>query len=287
MARKVLGRGLSALLGEETTSNSKQELLDIDIELIEPNPEQPRSRFTEENLEELAQSIRVNGIIQPIVVRRRGGKYQIIAGERRWRAAQSAGKDKIPSIIKEVGDDKLLEIALIENIQRHELNAIEEAKAYRSLIENLGLTQEMIAERVGKNRTVITTHLRLLKLPKDIQTLVEEEKITAGHARALLMTDSEELQKEIANKIIQMTLSVRDTERAIKRVRKGKSEVVVNKDVSFEKDANIKQAELKLKRYLSTNVKILHDEKEKSGIIEIEYYNVNDLDRIYSLLLNK
>lgn len=287
MARKALGRGLSALLGEETTSNSKQELLDIDIELIEPNPEQPRSRFTEENLEELAQSIRVNGIIQPIVVRRRGGKYQIIAGERRWRAAQSAGKDKIPSIIKEVADDKLLELALIENIQRHELNAIEEAKAYRSLIENLGLTQEIIAERVGKNRTVITTHLRLLKLPKDIQTLVEEEKITAGHARALLMTDSEELQKEIANKIIQMTLSVRDTERAIKRVRKGKSEVVVNKDVSVEKDANIKQAELKLKRYLSTNVKILHDEKEKSGTIEIEYYNVIDLDRIYSLLLNK
>lgn len=287
MARKALGRGLSALLGEETTSNSKQELLDIDIELIEPNPEQPRSRFTEENLEELAQSIRVNGIIQPIVVRRRGGKYQIIVGERRWRAAQSAGKDKIPSIIKEVADDKLLEIALIENIQRHELNAIEEAKAYRSLVENLGLTQEMIAERVGKNRTVITTHLRLLKLPKDIQTLVEEEKITAGHARALLMTDSEELQKEIANKIIQMTLSVRDTERAIKRVRKGKSEVVVNKDVSVEKDANVKQAELKLKRYLSTNVKILHDEKEKSGTIEIEYYNVIDLDRIYSLLLNK
>lgn len=287
MARKVLGRGISALLGEETTSNSKQELLDIDIELIEPNPEQPRSRFTEENLEELAQSIKVNGIIQPIVVRRRGGKYQIIAGERRWRAAQSAGKDKIPSIIKEVADDKLLELALIENIQRHELNAIEEAKAYRSLIENLGLTQEIIAERVGKNRTVITTHLRLLKLPKDIQTLVEEEKITAGHARALLMTDSEELQKEIANKIIQMTLSVRDTERAIKRVRKGKSEVVVNKDVSVEKDANIKQAELKLKRYLSTNVKILHDEKEKSGTIEIEYYNVIDLDRIYSLLLNK
>lgn len=287
MARKALGRGLSALLGEETTSDSRQELLDIDVELIEPNPEQPRSRFTEENLEELAQSIRVNGIIQPIVVRRRGGNYQIVAGERRWRAAQRAGIDKIPSIIKEVNDDKLLEIALIENIQRHELNAIEEAKAYRKLVENLGLTQEMIAERVGKNRTVITTHLRLLKLPEDIQTLVEEEKITAGHARALLMTDSEELQKEIADKIIELSLSVRDTEKAIKRVKKGKSEIIVNKEVSTESDANIKSAELKLKRYLSTNVKIIHDEKEKSGKIEIEYYNMADLDRIYNLLLNK
>lgn len=287
MARKALGRGLSALLGEETTSDNKQELFDIDVELIEPNPEQPRSRFTEENLEELAQSIRVNGIIQPIVVRRRGGKYQIVAGERRWRAAQRAGIDKIPSIIKEVSDDKLLELALIENIQRHELNAIEEAKAYRKLVENLGLTQEMIAERVGKNRTVITTHLRLLKLPEDIQALVEEEKITAGHARALLMTDSEELQKEIANKIIELTLSVRDTEKAIKRVKKNRSPITVNKEVSVESDANIKSAELKLKRFLSTNVKIIHDEKEKSGKIEIEYYNVDDLDRIYNLLLSK
>lgn len=285
MARKALGRGLSALLGEETKSDSDQELLNIDIELIEPNPEQPRSRFTEENLEELTQSIRVNGIIQPIVVRRRGGKYQIVAGERRWRAAQRAGINKIPSIIKEVNDNKLLEIALIENIQRHELNAIEEAKAYRNLVENLGLTQEMIAERVGKNRTVITTHLRLLKLPEDIQTLVEEEKITAGHARALLMTDSEELQKEIANKIIEMTLSVRDTEKAIKRIKKSRDETVVNKQVSVESDANIKTAELKLKRFLSTNVKIFHDEKEKSGRIEIEYYNMDDLDRIYNLLL--
>lgn len=287
MARKVLGRGLSALLGEETINNSEQEFSEIDIELIEPNPEQPRSRFTEKNLEELTQSIRVNGIIQPIVVRRRGGKYQIIAGERRWRAAQRANIDKIPSIIKEISDDKLLEIALIENIQRHELNAIEEAKAYRSLVENLGLTQEMIAERVGKNRTVITTHLRLLKLPEDIQNLVEEEKITAGHARALLMTDSVELQKEIAIKIIELTLSVRDTEKAIKRVKKDKVENVANKEVNVSSDANVKTAELKLKRFLSTNVRIIHNEKEKSGKIEIEYYNMDDLDRIYNLLLNR
>ena len=287
MARRALGRGLSALLGEENSNDSEQELLEIDIELIEPNPEQPRNRFTEENLEELTQSIRVNGIIQPIVVRRRGGKYQIVAGERRWRAAQKAKIDKIPSIVKEINDNKLLEIALIENIQRQELNAIEEAKAYRNLIENLSLTQEMIAERVGKNRTVITTHLRLLKLPKDIQTLVEEEKITAGHARALLMTDSLELQREIANRIVSQTLSVRDTEKAVKKVKKSNREVVDNKGDNDKTDANIKSAELKLRRFLSTNVKIIHEVKEKSGRIEIEYYNENDLDRIYSLITGK
>lgn len=287
MTRKALGRGLSALLGEETTDNTEQEFLEIDIEFIEPNPEQPRSRFTEESLEELAQSIRVNGIIQPIVVRQRGGKYQIVAGERRWRAAQKAELSKIPSIIREVSNDKLLEIALIENIQRHELNPIEEAKAYKNLIENLGLTQEMIAERVGKNRTVITTHLRLLKLPIEIQKLVEEEKITAGHARALLMTDSLEIQIETANKIIEMSLSVRETEKVVKRIGKSTNEVLVKKELENESDPNVRTAELKLRRYLSTNVKINYEEKEKSGKIEIEYYNLDDFDRIYKLLLKR
>lgn len=285
MARKALGRGLSALLGEETINLSDQELAEIDIELIEPNPEQPRNKFTEENLEELAQSIRVNGVIQPIVVRRRGGRYQLVAGERRWRAAQRAGLDKIPSLIKEVSDNKLLEIALIENIQRHELNPIEEAKAYKSLVENMGLTQEMIAERVGKNRTVITTHLRLLKLPDDIRNLIEDEKITAGHARALLMTDSTTLQRDLARKIIEMSLSVRETEKAVKRAVKGQELNVVNKRVEPEKDANVKAAEQKLKRHLSTNVKIISE--GTGGKIEIEYYNTDDLDRIYNLILNR
>jgi ParB family chromosome partitioning protein len=163
MARKVLGRGLSALLGEETTKPSSENFLEIDLDLIEPNSEQPRSRFTEEKLEELAQSIRANGIVQPIVVRKRGARYQIVAGERRWRAAQKAGLQKVPAVVREVADEKLLELALIENIQRQELNAIEEARAYRNLIDTIGLTQEMIADRVGKNRTIITTFLRLLK----------------------------------------------------------------------------------------------------------------------------
>src|SRR5215210_4952416 len=180
MNRRALGRGLSALINEDTNKDSEQ-LLEIDLDLIEPNSEQPRSRFSESKLAELAQSIRANGVVQPIVVRRKGGIYQIITGERRWRASQRAGLQKIPAVVKEVSDEKLLELALIENIQRQELNPIEEARAYKNLIEAIGLTQEMVAERVGKNRTVITTCLRLLKLPKDIQELVEEEKISAGH----------------------------------------------------------------------------------------------------------
>ena len=153
MNRKALGRGLSALLGDESAKKENEEFLDLDLDLIEPNSEQPRTRFTETALDELAQSIRSNGIVQPIVVRKRGAKYQIVAGERRWRAAQRAGIHKIPAVVREVSDDKLLELALIENIQRQELNAIEEAKAYKKLINTIGLTQEMVADRVGKNRT--------------------------------------------------------------------------------------------------------------------------------------
>ena len=286
MSRKVLGRGINALMGEEFRTEENGEFQEIDLELIEPNSEQPRSRFTEENLEELAQSIRANGIVQPIVVRRKGGQYQIVAGERRWRASQRAGLKKIPAVIKEVADDKLLELALIENIQRQELNAIEEAKAYKNLIETIGLTQEMIAERVGKNRTVITTCLRLLKLPEDIQKLVEEEKISAGHGRALLMAENEESQRQIARKIIEMSLSVRETEKVAKRASRVGNQVVENKRVSLEKDANIKAAEVKLRRNLGTHVNIKPDGQGTGGKIEIEYYSEVDLDRIYNLILN-
>ena len=285
MTRKVLGRGLSALLGEDTPRLSGEELLDIDLELIEPNSEQPRTRFNEENLEELAQSIKANGIVQPIIVRRKDAKFQLVAGERRWRAAQKAGLHNIPAIVKEVSDDKLLELALIENIQRQELNAIEEAKAYKNLVETVGLTQEMIAERVGKNRTVITTVLRLLKLPKNIQKLIEEEKITAGHGRALLMTDDETSQNRIAQMITEMSLSVRETEKAVKRFNRGGAQTVDNKLVKPKMDANTKSAETKLRRYLSTNVQIIPDGKGTGGKIEVEYYGNSDLDRIYNLIL--
>jgi ParB family chromosome partitioning protein len=284
MNRKALGRGLSALLGEESVKKENEEFLDLDLDLIEPNSEQPRTRFTESNLDELAQSIRSNGIVQPIVVRKRGGRYQIVAGERRWRAAQRAGLHKIPAVVREVSDDKLLELALIENIQRQELNAIEEAKAYKKLIDTIGLTQEMVAERVGKNRTAITTFLRLLKLPDDIQRLLEEEKITAGHARALLMVDDNDSRRLIAKNIIEFSLSVREAERAIKRLSKNK-ETVGNKEVSVKQNANHQAAETKLRRYFGTQVRIIPDGKGTGGKIELEYYSESELDRIYQILV--
>jgi len=287
MSRKVLGRGLSALIGEDTSNSKGEELLEIDLDLIEPNSEQPRTRFTEINLEELAQSIRANGVVQPIVVRRRGLKYQLVAGERRWRASQIAGLQKIPAMVKEVADEKLLELALIENIQRQELNAIEEAKAYKKLIETVGLTQEMLAERVGKNRTVITTFLRLLKLPDDVQKLVEEEKITAGHGRALLMIDDADKQRRVANSIIEMTLSVRETEKAVKRLAKDDSETAVRKQVASKTDANVKAAETKLRRRFSTQVNIVPDGKGTGGKIGLEYYSESDLDRIFQIMMGE
>jgi len=287
MSRKVLGRGLSALIGEDTSNSKGEELLEIDLDLIEPNSEQPRTRFTEINLEELAQSIRANGVVQPIVVRRRGLKYQLVAGERRWRASQIAGLQKIPAMVKEVADEKLLELALIENIQRQELNAIEEAKAYKKLIETVGLTQEMLAERVGKNRTVITTFLRLLKLPDDVQKLVEEEKITAGHGRALLMIDDADKQRRVANSIIEMTLSVRETEKAVKRLAKNDSETAVRKQVASKIDANVKAAETKLRRRFSTQVNIVPDGKGTGGKIGLEYYSESDLDRIFQIMMGE
>ena len=285
MARQVLGRGLSALLREEVTKTTGEELIDLDLDLIEPNSEQPRSRFTDENLEELAQSIRVNGIVQPIIVRRKGTGYQIVAGERRWRAAQKAGLQKVPAVVKDVSDEKLLELALVENIQRQELNPIEEAKAYKNLINTIGLTQEMVAERVGKNRTVITTSLRLLKLPDEIQKLIEDEKLSAGHGRALLMIDDMEAQRRIAKTVMEMSLSVRETEKSVKRFNRG--------DVQTEKkavnkpkiDANIRSAETKLRRHLGTNVHIIPDGRGTGGKIEIEYYGEIDLDRIFNSIL--
>ena len=286
MTRRVLGRGLDALLGDETARSNREELIEIDIDLIEPNAKQPRTRFADEKLDELAQSIRANGIVQPILVRRRCARYQLIAGERRWRASQRAGIQKIPAIVREVVDEKLLELALIENIQRQELNPIDEARAYKNLIETLGFTQEMLADRVGKNRTVVTTCLRLLKLPKDIQQLVEDEKISAGHARALLMSSDVESQRRLASKIIEMSLSVRETEKAVKRIGRNDGQTADKATIKSKKDANIKAAETKLKRYLGTQLQIFPDGKGTGGKVEIEYYSESDLDRIYRLILN-
>jgi ParB family chromosome partitioning protein len=288
MNRKALGRGLSALLGEDSTSqtDNNEGFIEIDIDLITPNAEQPRTRFTEAALDELAQSIKVNGVVQPILVRKKGNGYELVAGERRWRASQSAGLTKIPAVVKDISDDKILELALVENIQRQELNAIEEAKAYKKLIETIGLTQEMVANRVGKERTFITSYLRLLKLPDDIQDLVSEEKISVGHARALLMSDSTDVQRRLARSIMEMSLSVREAEKAVKRVNRGESEVVEKKQVSKPKeDPNLKAAETKLRRKYSTQIRIVPDGRGTGGKIEFEYYGQEDLDRIYQMLL--
>lgn len=286
MSRKVLGKGLSALIAQDAVIKNES-VTEIDIDLIDPNPDQPRSRFPEENLNELAQSIKNNGIIQPIIIRENKNRYEIVAGERRWRAAQKAGLQKVPVVVKDVADDKLLELALIENIQRQELNAVEEAKAYRKLVDTIGLTQEMIAERVGKNRTVITTFLRLLKLPDEVQKLIEEEKITAGHGRALLMTDDAEAQKRLANMIIEMSLSVREAEKAVKRIKRDNGKIIEKQKQKPQIDANTKAAETKLKRHLGTNVTILPDGNGTGGKIHIEYYGESDLDRIYKIILKK
>lgn len=282
MTRKVLGRGLSALLSE-TTPQVSEDLKEIDIDQIEPNNLQPRTRFDEAQLEELAQSIKANGIVQPILVRRIGGeKYQLVAGERRWRAAQRAGLQKLPAVIREVPDDRMLELALIENIQRQELNAIEEAHAYKRLIETLGLTQETVAQRVGRDRTFVTNYLRLLRLPEDIQQLVEENKISMGHARALLGIDDPDKQRELALYIVQQSLSVRETERAIKRIVANNTQEEIL-PVKAE-DPHYRAAEDKLRRRFGTKVRILPSNTGEGGKIEIQYYNEQDLQRLYEQL---
>jgi len=282
MARQPLGRGLNALLGDQPTGETA---LEIGLDQIEPNLEQPRTRFAEQAMDELAQSIRANGIVQPIVVRRKGSRYQIVAGERRWRAAQRAGLHKIPAVVKEVSDEKLLELALVENIQRQDLNAVDEARAYRKLIDTIGLTQEMVAERVGKERSLIATSLRLLKLPDDILRFIEEEKISAGHGRALLMAGGADTQRLIAKSIIEKSLSVRDTERTVKRSNQLKPQTIEKTEVTVKKDPNLVAAETKLRRKLGTNVSIIADRKGDGGKVEIEYYSEEDLNRIYQVIV--
>ncbi len=282
MARQPLGRGLSSLLGDESPKDS---ILELGIDQIEPNSEQPRTRFTETTLNELAQSITANGILQPIIVRKKGAGYQIVAGERRWRAAQRAGLRKVPAVVREVADEKLLELALIENIQRKDLNPVEEARAFRKLIDTIGLTQEVLSERVGKERSMISTSLRLLRLPADVLELIEEEKITSGHGRALLMASDPATQRQIAKTIVAQSLSVRETERMAKRPPKPPQ--AGNKNVAKNvRDANIISAETKLRRKLGTNVAILPSKSGIGGKVEIEYYSMEDLDRVYQSIIS-
>jgi len=251
----------------------------IGINEIDPNPVQPRRVFDPERLQELANSIRANGIIQPIVVRPFGGRYQLVAGERRWRAARLAGLEAVPVVVQQIADERLLEITLIENIQREDLSAIETALAFERMIKELHLSHEQIGERTGKDRSTISNLLRLLQLPPDIQSLVANRRLSQGHARCLLGIPAE-LQREVAEKIVAQGLSVRQVETLTQRMtetRKPKSA----KEITV--DPNVKAAIQELERVLSTKVRIV-EKSNNSGRIEIDYYSSDDLDRIYSAI---
>lgn len=281
MNRKALGRGLGALLSSDTTIDLGSETTEVDVDAIVPGPMQPRTHFDEGSLEGLADSIRTHGIVQPLLVRRQGDRYELIAGERRWRAARLAGLSKVPVVLRDVPDKDLLEIALIENIQRENLNPIEEAQAYRRLIENVGLTQEALAARVGRDRSYITNFLRLLKLPDDLQQLVVEGRLSTGHARTIIGLTHVDLQRRVARQVIDGGLSVRATEHLVRKAAAGaptKTAVAV--------DPNIRAAETKLRRALGTQVRIVQLRGEGQGKVEISFFSNQDLDRIYNLLLS-
>jgi ParB family chromosome partitioning protein len=284
MTRKALGRGLNALLSADQTTTAEVSS-EIAVDLIDPSPVQPRSYFDDRSLKELEMSIRENGIVQPVLVRPNGLRFELVAGERRWRAAQAAGLERIPAVIREIANEKLLELALIENIQREDLNAIEEARAYKKLIETVGLTQESLAQRVGRDRSYITNHIRLLRLPDDLQQLVQEGKLSGGHARTLLGTDDVAAQRRIARKIIEKGLSVRETEKVMQQLVSGLGKTATRKSPGGPGDPNIKAAETKLRRRLGTRISISPSSSRPGGKIEIEYYNDRDLDRFYGLLM--
>ncbi|MFH0962753.1 MAG: ParB/RepB/Spo0J family partition protein [Planctomycetota bacterium] len=280
MTQKKLGRGLDSLIQDETLVPSEEVSL-VNIDDIVPNSRQPRKDFNQEALAGLAQSINDNGLLQPIILRRSQKGYQVIAGERRWRAARLAGLDTIPAVIRDVTDEKVLELALIENIQREDLNAIERAQAYRSLIDEFQLTQEQAASRLGISRVNLANTLRLLDLPKDVQTLVSRGTITFGHARALLGLTPADEQTRLAERIVREDLSVRQVENLIARLRethktRGKAHP------EKAKSAQIRSLEDRLRAALGTRVLIAEGPKKGHGRILVEFYSHDDFERIFS-----
>ena len=277
-----LGRGLSALIPDISTEIDKKDIITIDLKNIYPNQDQPRRVFDEEKIKILSESIKNYGVLQPIVLKPDDkGKYMIIAGERRYRASKLARKSDIPAVIKDIPMKDIMEIALIENLQREELNPIEEALAYRSLIKNYEVTQEEISEAVGKSRPHITNTLRLLNLPQKIMDMIDQGQITAGHGKALLRVNDENLQLELANKVIAEELSVRATEALAKKICEDNIKEVPKK--SKEKDVFIVDVEERLRNIFGTKVNI--SQGKKKGKIEIEYYNDEELNGIVSMLL--
>ena len=288
--RNALGKGLDALIpsipADQTTPDtlmgqSQRQIIDIPSENIEPNPHQPRTNFDPKAVRELAQSIREKGIIQPISVRRFGSGYQLIAGERRLRAARQAGLEVVPAIVMDLGtDQEMMEVSLIENIQRENLNPIEEAKAYRMLIDECFLTQEEVAEHVGKDRSTIANTLRLLALPPEVLDALQAGQISAGHARALLGLDNAGQQTALCLQIIAQGLSVRRTEALVKALKENAAQRVQKSTPA--KDPNLLALEEDLQRYFGTSVNI--NRRGAKGKIEIEFYSNDDLNRVLELL---
>jgi len=277
--RPALGRGLSALIPDSPTpvASAADRSLEIDTDLLSPNKFQPRTQMDDGRIDELSRSIRANGIIQPIVVRKVDKGYEIIAGERRWRAAQRAGLLKVPVVVRDIPEDRLLAVALIENIQREDLNPIEEAVAYRRLSDEYHLTQEQIAEAVGKDRSSIANYVRLLRLPQEVRGNVASNALSMGHARALLALTDEAAQLRVARDVVSRHLSVRETEALVKKATSPEE-----KKPEPPVDVHIRAAEEKLKLALGTRARIVR--RGKGGKIEIEFVSEDELHRLYERL---
>lgn len=275
--KRGLGKGLGALIpeNEEKVQNA---IVELKVTDVEPNDKQPRRVFDDQALTDLSESIKEHGVVQPIIVRQVENGYQIIAGERRWRASRLAGKKTIPAIVKECSNLEVMELALIENLQREDLNSIEEAQAYKSLIEEYNMTQEEISKKIGKSRPAIANSLRLLQLPQKIKEMIAEGKITQGHARALLAIDGEKKQLEVAEKVISQQLNVRQIEKMAKDTKSKEKKETQPDGYQIE----INHLEERLKAALGTKVSIQY--KNNKGRIEIEYYSNEELDRIIELL---
>jgi ParB family chromosome partitioning protein len=279
--RPALGRGMAALLSNAAPPASVsaavpgRSLLQLPVEAIERNPNQPRKRFEEEKLEELAASIREHGVVEPILVRREAGRYRILAGERRWRAAQRAGLKEIPAVVREASEREAFELALVENLQREDLNAIEEAEAYEVLMEDHALTQEAIAQRVGKERSTVANALRLLRLPAEVRDLVKDGQLDMGHARALLGLDGEEAIRRAAQRVVREGLSVRATEALVRELaRKGRPALPVAKETAATRDLA-----QRLQRRLGARCRVV-PKSAVAGRLEVEYTSLDELDGI-------
>jgi ParB family chromosome partitioning protein len=278
MKRKALGKGLSALLPDPESSPAVEEAtLHVSPERLEPNPFQPRTVMEPARLEELASSIRESGMIQPLLVRRAGGRYQIIAGERRWRAAQQLGLATVPVVVRDVPDDRLLELALVENIQREELSALEEAQAFQRLHDEFRLTQEEVARKVGRDRSTVANTLRLLRLPPEVKELIAAGRLDAGHGRALLALDRAEDQLALGREAARKALSVREVERRVALQRSPRPRR------PGHRDPNTKAAEERLRAALGTRVQIVR--RGKSGTLRVAFATEAELQRLYEMLL--